>query len=208
MAEHAAVATGAVSSPMITHQVMHRTRPRSLLLIHGLYTSAGYWLPYLAQLREFRLILLNIDYAGIAALPDYVAATEAIIASSAAGRVDAVLAHSLGCLIAHQLPHAQRRSNYEICPVYCARPLQTAQFVAELGQRIGAPPAAASVHARLAGISRALAVAPAAPDASTIQYLPDADPYFTYDGAAHARHYAGDHFDISAALTSILAELG
>jgi len=191
---------------MITHQVLNRARPRTLLLVHGLYTTAGYWLPYLAALRQFRLLLLNIDYAGIDALPDYVAAVEAIIADTAGGQVDGIIAHSLGCLIAHQLPASRRRISYEICPVYCARPLRVEQFIAELGERSGAP-AADSLQHRLTAIGRTLSAAGSAPDATAIQYLPDADHYFSYRGQATARHFAGDHFDITTAISAIVAEL-
>jgi hypothetical protein len=50
---------------MICSTVVNKFKPRTLLLVHGLFTSAGYWLPYLQSLKEYRLLVPDIDYRGI-----------------------------------------------------------------------------------------------------------------------------------------------
>ncbi|MYM41236.1 alpha/beta fold hydrolase [Duganella qianjiadongensis] len=197
-----------MADALIRYQVMNRKAARSMVLLHGLYTSAGYWLPYLPLLSGFRLILLTIDYQAIRDLPPYIARLEQLIEQLAEGQADTVIAHSLGCLLAHQLPPERRRHSYEICPVYLARPRAISTFVAELGQRLPATPAAGDVQARLADIGAALALHGNAADHGAIRYIPDADAFFSYRDDPAQRHFHGDHFDISAALQAICAELG
>lgn len=197
---------------MIGLTILNRSRQKTVLLIHGLFTSSGYWLPYLTSLKECRLLILDIDYRAIGDIGPYLQRLEDIIAAEAGGKVDAVIAHSLGALLASRLPAPLRQASYELCPVYGATRLDPEHFVADIGQRLKAAMTDAQIRAQLAEADAALVrhspLNPAAPATSrgTI-YLPDADPYFSYDPGAASRAFSGDHFDVTAAMEAIGREL-
>ena len=40
----------------------NKTRKKTLILIHGLFGNAGFWLSFLKSFDEFKLIIFNINY--------------------------------------------------------------------------------------------------------------------------------------------------
>lgn len=196
--------------------ILNKSKPRTLLLIHGLFTSSGFWLPYLSSLKQYRLLILDIDYSAVHEVQGYVDQVAAIIAAQAGGRVAAVLSHSLGCVLASRLPAPLLEASIEICPVYCATRRAPEEFVAAIGNKLkGALPAAA-IRQQLAEADAAIAAhaafaAPPAPPGAPqpLICLPDNDPHFAYHPAAGAAclTFPGDHFEIGAALAAVSARL-
>jgi len=194
---------------MIRVTLLNRSKPRTVLLVHGLFTSSGFWLPYLASLKEYRLIILDIDYAQIGQpgkIDDYVQQVSAMIAEQADGHVEAVISHSLGSLIASLLAPACRTRSIEICPVRCATRRNLAQFVDTIAAKVPAALGREGVLQMLHDADQAIAshaLRVQAPPSTTI-YLPDADPFFSYHPGTAFQQFSGDHFEIAAAM----AELG
>lgn len=193
---------------MIRVTLLNRSRPRTVLLVHGLFTSSGYWLPYLASLKAYRLLILDIDYRQIGQsgqIDAYVQQVQEIIAQQAEGQVAAVISHSLGSLIASRLAPSCRQLSIEICPVRCATRRNLAQFIETIGGRIKAANAREQVVQQLQDADQAIArharEVPA--PASTIIYLPDADPFFSYHPDTDYVQFSGDHFEIAAAMDGI-----
>lgn len=190
---------------MIRATVVNKSRPRTLLLVHGLFTSAGYWLPYLQSLKDYRLVIPDIDYRGIRDIDAYVARLCAIVNEQGGGKVDGVVSHSLGCLLASHLPEDLRAASFEVCPVYSATRREQDEFVGEIGRKTGSAMSPGEIRTLLAEVDGAIAAhrprAQAAGDRAI--YLPDADRYFSYRAAPDARWFSGDHFEIAGAVTDI-----
>lgn len=194
---------------MIGCTVFNKSKPRSLLLLHGLFANSGYWLPYLSSLKDYRLLLLDLDYGAIRALPRYVAQVAAIVEAQAGGRVDAVISHSLGCLVASHLPPQLLQASYEICPVYCATRLNPEDFAGAIGRKLKSALPGAAIHALLAEADHAIAdhALPVPGPLQATIYVPDTDPYFHYHAGPAARRFHGDHFDIGEAIAQVAAAL-
>ena len=47
---------------MIRKFVYNNSKKETVILIHGLFTNSGFWLKYLFFLRNYRLVVYNIDY--------------------------------------------------------------------------------------------------------------------------------------------------
>lgn len=190
---------------MIGFQTLNNSKPRTALLVHGLFTTSGYWLSYLGSLRQYRLIILDIDYRYIYDSSPYVQRVLDIIQAEAGGHVDAVIAHSLGSLIANQLPRESRASSFEVCPVYCATRLNPDEFVGEIQRKAKFALQEGEIRALLLDVDGAISkyaiCAQYLPD--TAIYLPDADPYFSYISGQADKIFRGDHFDITEALKDI-----
>jgi pimeloyl-ACP methyl ester carboxylesterase len=194
---------------MIRSTVVNKSKPRTLLLVHGLFASAGYWLPYLQSLKEYRLLIPDIDYRGIRDIDAYVDRIGGLIAEQAGGRVDGVIAHSLGCLLANQLPDEARGASFEVCPVYCAVRREQDEFVGEIERKTASTMSQEDIRALLAEVDGAIATfRPRAQAGKQCAiYLPDADRYFSYRVCLDARWFSGDHFEIAKAVADIGSEL-
>ena len=190
---------------MIDFIVLNNSKPRTLLLIHGLFTSSGYWLPYLKTLKDYQLIILDIDYSSLHDFDSYLKRVGDIIKTEAAGVVDAVISHSFGALIASRLPEASRKSSFEICPVYCATRSNTNDFVSEIERKIKFTMSSDQIWNILADVDSVLArhSASSSPPIRQLIYLPNADPYFSYDVKLEFTEFQGDHFSIAAAVANI-----
>lgn len=190
---------------MIRFTILNKSKPKSLLLVHGLFTSSGYWLPYLKYLKEYRLIILDINYRRVRDIDYYVSHISGIIEAEAAGAVYAVIAHSLGTLIANLLPEFRRQSSYEICPVYCATKRNTNKFIDEIERKINYAMSGSKIRDLLADVDAALTVHDALPKpmARQLLYLPSADPYFAYHVGHEFMKFQGDHFNITEAFLDI-----
>ncbi len=194
---------------MIRSTVLNKSKPRTLLLVHGLFTSAGYWLPYLKSLKDYRMLIPDIDYRGIRDVDAYLEGIDEIIGEQAGGKVDAVIAHSLGCLLASLLPHQARGASFEVCPVYCAARREQDEFVGEIGRKARSTLSQDGIRALLAEVDDAIdahRLRAQARKTSTI-YLPDADRYFSYQTSHDARWFSGDHFEIAEAVADIGSKL-
>ncbi len=194
---------------MIRATVVNKSKPRTLLLVHGLFASAGYWLPYLQILRGYRLLVADIDYRGIRDIDPYLQAMSGIIAAQAGGRVDGVISHSLGCLLAGHLPEDVRGASFEVCPVYCAERLGQDDFVGEIARKTGPALSLDAIRSQLAEVDGALAAhgPRAQAQGPRAVYLPDADRYFSYRAGPGARRFSGDHFEIAEAVADIDSRL-
>ena len=197
---------------MIGFTILNRSRKKTVLLIHGVFTNSGYWLPYLSSLKDCRMLILDIDYRAISDIGVYLRRLEEIIVGEAGGRVDAVIAHSLGTLLASRLPTQLRQVSYELCPVYGAKRLDSNSFVDHIEKQLKFAMTCEQIRVVLAEVDDALMLhSPLNPEGPTMPrgtiYLPDADPYFSYEPGAASRIFSGDHFDVMAMMEEIGREL-
>lgn len=190
---------------MIDFRILNRSKTKTAIFIHGLFATAGFWLPYLDRFRDFRLILLNIDYRNIRGSYLYLDVISDVISSQAGGRVDAMVSHSLGTLIASRLPHAVYRYSFEVCPVYVAQRSQRGAFVDLITQKLSHSLVASEVHSMLSHVDLVVSSCryPETSLADRTRYIPDSDLYFSYCCNSHVETFPGDHFDIMSAITSI-----
>lgn len=190
---------------MIKYTTLNKSKPKILLLIHGLFASSGYWLPYLNIFREYKLIILDIDYRKVSDIDQYVSRVFAIIEAHAGGAVDAIISHSLGTLIASRLTKDVRHFSFEICPVYCATRCNADNFVNEIERKIKFSMSISEIWWLLSCVDRALAGHEISMHDSSCQkvYLPDKDSYFLYDVRSEFKEFRGDHFNIAEAVMDI-----
>ena len=190
---------------MIRCRVIGKSKPATLLLIHGLFSSAGFWLPYLECFKGYRLLALDIDYRGIGDFERYAVRLRDVIERETFGRVDGVVAHSLGTLLASSLPGHYFMSNFEVCPVYCASRVKSLDFVGEIRRRLRFAPSQAEIVGLLGEVDSAVRAHAeiGRPSRERTVYIPESDPYFSYEYSPKYKYFKGDHFEISAAIKDI-----
>lgn len=190
---------------MIGYRILGKSRSRTALLIHGLFSSAGFWLPYLGAFKDFRLIILDIDYGRIELVDQYINGLRSVIDIEASGCADVIVAHSLGTLLANGLAPSYRRASFEICPVYCAKRNNTEDFVEEIMGRLSNSVTKAQIVKILKNVDGAVR-SYGSQRAGTLErtvFIPDSDLYFAYEPKSKYERFHGDHFDIATAIKDI-----
>lgn len=194
---------------MLGYKLLNKSKTRHALLVHGLFSSSGFWLPYLNRLRDFRLIILEIDYRAIRNSAAYLRGVEDILETAAGGVADVAIGHSLGTLISGPLARRRCRMSFDICPVYCASRRNTEHFANSLQAMLKRPPGTAEILSMLAEVDTTLEKFDPASTchATAHRLLPDADPFFDYHCPAPHRLFHGDHFRIDEAMDIVAEQL-
>ena len=192
-----------IASMIFNGQILQRDRPRTVMLIHGLFTTAGFWLPVLKLFPLHRIVLLNVDYARYFELADGVADFNDFLRRPELGLDDQVqiVGHSYGAVLAASTVQSAAQ-RYLLCPIFLATSVDIPGFATAVASRNrGAGVELASVQMRLEhAFSEARKVDTALVAARRDRCLiPDSDVFFQYGNLplSAVRHvYCGDHFEV------------
>ena len=187
---------------MIDAKCLNRSKSKALLLIHGLFANAGFWLPYLKSLKEFKLIILDIDYSGIDDINLYLDRLKMFLKEETGGELHAVISHSFGSLLASQLPSYD---SYEVCPVHCATRKNVNEFACDIENKIKFSMNKKDIMSFLSQVDGIIADVKLR-RLNTLRswsYIPDLDPYFSYQASGSFEVFSGDHFNIMTAMADI-----
>ena len=47
---------------MFQYLTFNKGRDKTVILIHGLFTGEGFWLEYLTHFKNYKIVILKIDY--------------------------------------------------------------------------------------------------------------------------------------------------
>lgn len=174
---------------------LNKKKLRKIILIHGLFSSSGYWLPYISSLKNFNLIVLNIDYIEFLKEPKK-NLNKFLNEINNIKNVDIIISHSLGTIIAS---HIDIKANFiNICPVHKAKRINKEKFVSLISSQIGLNPimiqdVLKSVDSTDFTFNKNLQKDKA------LNFFPTDDEYFDYnvDVSFNNVFFKGDHFEIS-----------
>lgn len=178
-----------IPSELVRVRTLHKGRPKSIMLIHGLFANEGFWLPYLDKLREFRLILVGINFDSAEAHSvtntlDNICREEAI---------DVVVAHSLGCAIARSLKYP--RVIFAVCDVTQATRKSLYLFEHLIMKDFSL--SESELNLAMSNVTKIYDACINKFDLRVIPYVPTHDNLFEYQTKAN---FIGDHFDIENAI--------
>lgn len=176
---------------------LNKNKSKKIILIHGLFATSGYWLPYLSSLKDFNLIILNIDY--IKFLKDPQKTLKKFTSElNKFEDVSIIIAHSLGTILIKYLNHNARYIN--ICPVYKSTRTNKKSFITLIHKQTGLN--TDLIENTLKNVdSIDLNKSIIFKKQKTLNFFPKKDKFFEYN-IAHKNEnifFDGDHFDISDA---------
>ena len=189
---------------------LSKSKTRSIILLHGLFTSPGFWLPYLKYFSNYNVILVDINYSLVSSIEDFMPDFKVKVESISQKKdLVAIISHSLGTCLSLLLGENFSKFNINICPVYLAERQNTEQFV-EFISTNDASYSNEDVTEILVEVDAFLHQKVISVEGSTFRsthlLVPDQDPFFSYNtDSRDAMSYAGDHFDINDALLKIKA---
>jgi len=187
---------------------LSKSKPRTIILLHGLFTGPGFWLPYLKYFSNYNVILIDINYSLVNSrsefLPDFKSKIETI---SQGKNVIAIISHSLGTSLSLMLKENFSKFSIDICPIYLAERQNTDKFIKFITTN-DASYNSDEVSKILGQVDDFLHQKVFSEEAftskSTYLLIPDRDPFFSYKtDLRNSMTYAGDHFDINDALLKI-----
>ena len=174
---------------------LNKNKNHKILLLHGLFASSGFWLPYIHRLKDFNIIIPNIDYQSILNSPDK-NLQFVLDEISKMSNFDLVLSHSFGTILANKLQFNTRY--YNVCPISKSTRNDKQNFIKLISS---------STKLTSGEIDKTLNMVDSMIDDGwlsansnkAVNLYPLKDQYFNYqyDDSKNNIFFDGDHFDIS-----------
>lgn len=184
--------------------ILNKSKNKTIVFIHGFYANAGYWLPYLPFFKEYKIILLNLDYYFLLNSNDKISkVTETVESLNLEYEIHAIIGHSLGTIISNFINNSSIKFHFDICPVSHASRLDTNGFVNDILSRINESEENVKRNLNLVDVfineSKDFMLK------KSLHFIPDADQYFNYNSTTKAEFkFKGDHFNITNAISHIV----
>jgi hypothetical protein len=184
--------------------VLNKSKNKTIVFIHGFYANAGYWLPYLPFFKDYKIILLNLDYYFLLNSNDKISkVTETVESLNLENDIHAIIGHSLGTIISNFINYSSIKFHFDICPVSHASRLDTNGFVNDILSRINE--SEENIKRNLNLVDLFINESKNFMLKTSMLFIPDADQYFNYYSTANAEFtFKGDHFNITNAISHIV----
>lgn len=193
-----------VDTNLITNQiVLNKSRNKALVFIHGFYANAGFWLPYLPYFKEYKIILLDINYSLLLNSKEQIAvAIENTNAIRFDDSVVAFISHSLGTIISNFIYDHSNCVYFDICPVAYSNRSDTNGFINDILFRVGETQK--NIRDNLKLVDLLICKSKEYILENKLLFIPDSDQYFMYQKTSNYDFiFKGDHFEITNAISQI-----
>lgn len=118
---------------MIKKQIFNKKKENSIVLLHGLYTNAGFWVSYFNLFRDFRLIVYDINYDFLLKAPDAKCYLyEHLNEGKDCEDIVAIISHSFGTVVSDFVFTNKQSPVFKICSVAFSKRLDTQSFILEI----------------------------------------------------------------------------
>jgi hypothetical protein len=187
--------------------VFNKKNKKSIILLHGLYTSAGFWLPYLNLFNEFRIITFNINYDCLlkahnvkSYLQEYL--TEFLEYDN----IVAVISHSFGTIVSDIAFDSKQYTVFKICPVAFSSRLDTQNFIVEIENKTSL--SKENIFEYMDLVNDFTTKFKNQLNCNGAIYIPNRDGFFSYEvPKSNKTEFNGDHFNIALAISNIIGKL-
>jgi hypothetical protein len=180
---------------------LNKSQNKKILLLHGLFTSSGYWMPYIGYLKNYHLIIPHINYNELLANLDKNLSTLNDQISNFS-YIDNVISHSFGCVLSDTLTVDSNFIN--ICPVQESPIINRVNFIYEIAKisKQDREPIEKTINESAQLYSK---IKNTNSNKKIIQMFPNDDIYFHYktNNIGNKYIFEGDHFEIKNAFKEI-----
>jgi hypothetical protein len=182
---------------------INKSKNKTIVFIHGFYANPGYWLPYLESFKNYKIVLLNIDYATLLKSNDVIDSIQKLFTDKNFGNnVTALISHSLGTVISNFLDLDTMSKRFEICPVGFSKRSDTRGFITDLKTRVNEHEQV--IETNLLLVDKLINECEGYLYKTAIRYIPNLDQYFIYNHIlSEFTIFEGDHFEINEAIKDI-----
>ena len=188
---------------MISKFVYNNSKKETIILIHGLFANSGFWLKYLIFFKDYRLIIYNIDYNILLnknnEISDFILNS---YINDCEDNIVAVIAHSLGTVLADLVFGKGNSPIFYICPIAFASRIDSLNFVFYISDKININ--TNEIESTLSKADNWVNLLKVDLASNGEYLIPSRDSYFNYNTTMPNKFiFDGDHFNIEAAISSI-----
>ena len=191
----------------IEYTILNKSKPCTIILVHGLYTTSGFWIEYLKLFKNYRLFILNIDYDHYLSENCSLDQLKSDLSNLSFPKDNSIIiSHSLGTIIANFLSQKFNFISNEICPIYISKRINPNKFIDDINELMDK--SKISIKKKLTLVDNFLLSCNPTIDSKISLFIPNNDQYFKYDTRfTNTNCFSGDHYKISEALTTILNKI-
>lgn len=187
---------------MVKKYVFNRKKENTILLIHGLHTTSGFWLSYLPLFKNFKIIAFDINYDKLL-LKEFYSTDIFNKEFSVDENVIGIISHSFGTVISDLLFEYNNANVYKICPIAFSKKNDSSNFILDIVNRTSLTED--KIHNNNKIASSFILRARNFINTSGHFYIPKNDCYFSYNVPNNDKiEFIGDHFNINNALLLII----
>ena len=182
----------------------NKTRKKTLILIHGLFGNAGFWLPFLKSFDDFKVIIFDINYPKL--LLENLEQINFISFLSLLLKDEKdifIISHSMGTVLAKYFPIKKIKISFEICPIYMSVKKNKKQFTNEVNSLSSCRNDEIINILKNASLFLSINYHFKKEGIQIKKYVPINDVYFDNSLIKEADYFEGDHFNIVSSIKMI-----
>jgi hypothetical protein len=189
---------------IVKKYIFNKNKKDTIILIHGLYTSSGFWLSFFNYFKNYRIIAFDINYEKLLR-SEYI--REILKATfEEDGHIVGVISHSFGTVISDLVFDYENDKIYKICPVAFSKRIEPNNFVLDILNKTQLTQESIVQNIKL--VNTFVSRMRDSLNCNGQIYIPTDDSYFIYDVPQKNKiQFVGDHFNISNALNDIINNL-
>jgi len=189
---------------MVNKYIFNRKKKNTIVLIHGLYTTSGFWLSYFKLFKNYRIIAFDINYDKLLKSDFSINILKDTFYVD--GHIVGVISHSFGTVISDLVFDRNIEKIFKICPVAFSKRLESSNFVLDIVNKTNLSEDSINNNIKLVR-SYMLKVKKYISYRGQL-YIPNIDCYFSYEIPPKKKiDFTGNHFNISIALENIIEKL-
>tara|TARA_B110000003_G_scaffold87373_1_gene89507 strand:+ start:815 stop:1474 length:660 start_codon:yes stop_codon:yes gene_type:complete len=188
--------------------IFNKSKKKTVIFIHGLFGNSGFWLPFLPIFKNFKIILLNIDYSKLfendLKKNNFVTYLDSILKKD---EEYVTVAHSFGTIISQFFSFRKIKTSYEICPIKSSVKNNKNKFIKEINSLTNYTEK--EIHSTLEKASVFLSndFCEENKFLNKKKYIPKVDSFFENSLINNVEYFEGDHFNITNSLSMINKDL-
>ena len=177
--------------------IFNKSKKKTVIFIHGLFGNSGFWLPFLPIFKNFKIILLDIDYSKLFENDfkknNFVTYLDSILKKD---EEYVTVAHSFGTIISQFFSFNKIKTSYEICPIKSSVKNNKNKFIEEINSLTNY--SEKEIHNILEKANAFLSNDFCKENMllNKKQYVPRMDSFFNYSFNNSVEYFEGDHFNI------------
>ena len=186
----------------------NKTRKKTLILIHGLFGNAGFWLSFLKSFDEFKLIIFNINYPKLLLENLEEINFRDFVSLLIKDEKDIfIISHSMGTVLSKYFPNEKLKFSFEICPIYNSVKKNKKLFINEVNSVSNYRNDEIKNILKNANFFLTRNCFLKKEDIKTKKYVPINDVYFENSLINGVDYFEGDHFNIINSIKMIFEHI-
>lgn len=181
----------------------NKSKKKTIILIHGLFGNSGYWLPFLNNFNNFKILILDINYPKILIEnPNKINFHKYLESMLEDDNEYTLISHSIGTVLAQYFPEKKIKISYEICPIKNSVKNNKRKFINEINS---------VTNFSKKQIKNILEKATIFLSNNIVEnkllnkklFVPRSDSFFDYSFKNNLEYFDGDHFNITNSISMI-----